>query len=163
MMRITMRGDRELVAQLSAMPSGLRAVLRRRVWSLTLRLQARVQRKLSGTVLNVVTGALRRSIQPTVEETGARITGRVFSTGDVKYARIHEFGGKTRAHIIEPKKAAALMFLVGGKSVFAKRVNHPGSTMPERSFMRSSLADMRDEIVRELTQGVVESAMKGGA
>lgn len=156
-----MRGDAEVIARLSTMPSSLRAVLRRRIWALTLKLQARVQAKLSGQVLNVVTGALRRSIQSAVDETDRTVRGRVFSTGDVKYAAIHEFGGRTRAHIITPKKAEALSFMMGGQRVFAKSVNHPGSVMPERSFLRSSLRDMRDEIVREMTQGVVEAAMSG--
>ncbi len=162
MISISMTGDRELIARLTALPSGLRTILRRKIWALTLRLQARVQQKLSGQVLNVVTGALRRSIQSDVRETADGIRGVVFSTGDVKYARIHEFGGKTRAHIIEPRKAQALAFMMGGKMVFAKRVNHPGSVMPERSFLRSSLEDMREEIRRELTDGIVRAAMQEG-
>jgi phage gpG-like protein len=171
MIRVEMRGDAEIIARLNAFPTSLRAILRRRVWALTLKLQARVQGKLSGKVLNVVTGALRRSIQSDVKETSGAVRGRVFSTGDVKYAAIHEFGGRTKAHIILPKKALALRFAMGGAPtgplgphmVFAKAVNHPGSRMPERSFMRSSLADMREEIVRELTQGVVEAAMQGAS
>jgi phage gpG-like protein len=170
MIRVEMRGDAEVIARLSAFPGSLRAILRRRIWAITLKLQARVQRKLSGQVLNVVTGALRRSIQSDVVETAESVRGRVFSTGDVKYARIHEFGGKTRAHIIEPKKGRALLFAMAGTAsggagpsrIFARRVNHPGSVMPERSFLRSSLTEMREEIIRELTDGVVEAAMGGG-
>lgn len=157
MISVTMVGDRQLVARLTAFPSSLQIVLRRRVNDLVLRLQARVQRKLSGQVLNVVTGALRRSIQPNVAESPSSVQGRVFSTGDVKYARIHEYGGRTRAHVIEPRKAGALMFAMGGKNVFAKRVNHPGSIMPERSFMRSSLEEMRAEITRSMADGVIEA------
>lgn len=163
MISMTMTGDRQVIARLQEMPDSLRQILRRRVWALTLKLQARVQRKLSGQVLNVVTGALRRSIQSDVREEATAVLGRVFSTGDVKYARIHEFGGRTRAHVIEPRKASALLFAMGGKNVFARRVNHPGSVMPERSFMRSSLAEMQDEIIRTLTDGIVEAAMQGGA
>lgn len=162
MINMTMTGDRQVIARLQSMPDELRQVLRRRIWALTLKLQARVQRKLSGQVLNVVTGALRRSIQSEVRDEAQAIIGRVFSTGDVKYARIHEFGGTTRAHVIEPRKATALLFAMGGKNVFARRVNHPGSKMPERSFMRSSLEEMREEIIRTLTDGVVQSAMSGG-
>jgi hypothetical protein len=54
---------------------------------------------------------------------------------------------RPQPHIIEPKKASVLAFAGGdGGMVFARRVNHPGSKMPERSFMRSSLRDMSTEI-----------------
>ena len=43
-------------------------------------------------------------------------------------------------------KAKALAFAIGGKQVFAARVNLPAIAMPERSYMRSSLAEMADEI-----------------
>ena len=85
-----------------------------------------------------------------------RVVGKVASSGDVKYAGIHEFGGKTPAHDIYPDKAKALAFMIGGKQVFAKVVHHPGSQMPERSFLRSSLSDMRQEILDGL-----EFAVKG--
>lgn len=155
MISLALVGEREVVARLQQIPGAMHEMLHRRVWELTLRLKARVQRKLSGEVLNVVTGALRRSIQANIEDSGASVTGLVYSTGDVKYARIHEFGGKTRAHVIEPKKAAALMFAIGGSTIFARRVNHPGSKIPERSFLRSSMGDMREEIIRVLTEGIL--------
>jgi hypothetical protein len=47
--------------------------------------------------------------------------------------------------------------MMGGKDVFATIVHHPGSTMPERSFMRSSLAEMKDDIV----SGIKEAAGEG--
>ncbi len=156
MLKIEVTGDRELVAKLSAMPSKVHDALLRKVTALELMLEARVKRKLSGEVLNVVTGALRRSIFGTVDDAQTRVVGKVASSGDVIYAGIHEFGGKTPAHDIYPDKAKALAFMIGGKQVFAKVVHHPGSQMPERSFLRSSLADMKTEILDGL-----ESAVKG--
>jgi hypothetical protein len=41
--------------------------------------------------------------------------------------------------------------------VFAKHVHHPGSQMPERSFLRSSLNDMAEEIF----VGIRDAAMQG--
>jgi phage gpG-like protein len=111
-------------------------------------------------VLNVVTGALRRSIQSEVETSGEMIRGRVFSSGDVKYAGIHEFGGRTKAHIIEAKNGKALRFAsaaAGGGFVFARRVNHPGSQMPERSFLRSSLEELRERIMQSLREAPAEA------
>lgn len=157
MINITMVGDRAVIAQLSSFRNGLHAALHRRITILVLQLERRVKLKLSGNVLNVRTGALRRSIQSDVRDSGQAITGRVFSTGDVKYAAIHEFGGRTKAHVIEAKNGKALRFAMGGAMVFAKRVNHPGSVMPERSFLRSSLREMRDEIVQSLSDAPAEA------
>lgn len=161
MINVTLVGERELVAKLQRMPRGLHDVLRRRISSLVMLLKARVQRKLSGEVLNVRTGALRRSIQAEVLDEGNAIWGRVFSTGDVKYAGIHEFGGKTPAHIIEPRNGSVLAFMMGGSMVFARRVHHPGSVMPERSFMRSSLREMREQIISTISDGLLEAAAGG--
>ena len=41
-----------------------------------------------------------------------------------------------------PDKAKALAFAVGGKQVLAARVNLPAVALPERSYLRSSLAEM---------------------
>jgi phage gpG-like protein len=157
MLTIKLVGDRELVARLTAMPDRVKAALLRKVTELSFKLESKIKAdKLSGQVLNVRTGALRASIGNQVTETTTTVTGRAFSSGDVKYAAIHEFGGKTAAHEIVATKAQALAFVVGGKQMFARRVQHPGSTMPERSFMRSSLADMKPEIVEGMKEAVRE-------
>ena len=56
-----------------------------------------------------------------------------------------------------PDKAKALAFAFGGKEMFAARVNLPAVTMPERSYMRSSLAEMADAIREGLRELVVEA------
>ncbi len=122
-----------------------------------IKLEALVKDKLSNRVLNVKSGRLRRSIQHRVIANGNVILGQVFSSGDVKYARIHEMGGQTRPHDIFPKGAKALAFKMGGKQVFARSVRHPGSKIPERSYMRSSLGDMQLEIVRDIRLAVIRS------
>jgi phage gpG-like protein len=115
-----------------------------------------VDQKLSGEVLHAKSGALRASIFSDVLDQGDTIRAVVGSAGDVKYAAIQEFGGKTAAHDILPDKAKALAFVGEGKQVFAKIVHHPGSTIPQRSYLRSALADMRDAIVDALTQAAVD-------
>ena len=157
MLSVTLVGDRELVARLDAIPSTVHRILRAKVQELAIRLQAHIQRdKLSGQVLNVVTGALRRSVTFTITDSATAVFAKIFSSGDVKYACIHEFGGKTRPHDIYPRSAEALHFMAGGQEIFAKVVHHPGSRMPERSFMRSGLGDYAATIVRELQTGVAE-------
>lgn len=166
MINLAIVGSRSLVGRMERLPPTVRAVLRAKIQVLRLKLEAKVKRdKLSGQVLKVRSGALRRSIASKVEETATTITGKVFSSGDVKYARIHELGGTTPAHVIEPNKAKALAFAMGGKMIFRKRVNHPGSKMPERSYLRSSLREMASEITTELKAAVVQGARQaiGGA
>ena len=82
---------------------------------------------------------------------------RIATSGDIKYAAIHEFGGMIPPHQIVPDKAKALAFLVGGKQVFAARVNLPAVTMPERSYLRASLAEMAGQIAEELTATVTDA------
>lgn len=154
---VTITGDRELVARLTEMPGRVHSALLAKVWELALKLEAKVKNeKLSGQVLNHKSGNLWRSIFSDVQDGPTAVTGKVASSGDVKYAAIHEFGGHIPAHEIEARNAQALSFAWNGKQVFAKKVYFPGADMPERSFLRSSLSEMKDEIVSGLTQAVNE-------
>lgn len=153
-------GDRALIARLTAMPSNLQKALYRKTTILALRLEARVKNKLNGVVLKVRTGALRRSIHHTVTQGVTEVQGRVYSSGDVKYAAIHEFGGRTKPHLIVPRKASVLAFPVGGKTIFSMFVNHPGSNIPQRSYMRSTLREMRGDIVTGYREAIREGLRK---
>jgi phage gpG-like protein len=144
-------------AALAAMPERIAAGLAAKANVLAAELQAKIQRKLSGDVLNRKSGVLAGSIGVTAEDSSAGISVRIATSADVKYAAIHEFGGTIPPHQIVPDKARALAFLVGGKQTFAARVLMPAATMPERSYMRSSLAEMAEEIREELTGAVVEA------
>ena len=130
-----------------------------RVSLLMLKLQAHiVTEHLSGRPpgLNQISGRLAGSIRAIPSEIqGEQIVGSVEGAGGPAwYGAVHEFGG-TRAYQILPVNAKALRFEVGGRVVFAKSVNHP--PLPERSFMRSSLVEMRDEIVASLQQAASEA------
>lgn len=164
MLNITLIGEESVAAELDRMPDVIRQVLSSKLMELGERLKTHIQMdKLSGQVLNVVTGALRRSItRGPVEEIGEGLSVAIFSSGDVKYAGIHEFGGQTQPHDIYPKSAEALAFMIGGQQIFAKVVHHPGSKMPERSFMRSSLEEMAPTIVEEL-QSALQEGMSSAA
>ena len=161
LVNLTLVGDAALVRRLREMPETVAARVTAAVNAALLKLQGHiVADKLSGQVLNVKTGNLRRSI--TVEEAaqdGAAIVGRVYSAGDVKYAGIHEFGYKG------PEQVAA--FTRKSTHVFGRTVpqyeQHVGAftrnmNVPERSFMRSGLADLRAEITAD-----IDAAAKQGA
>ena len=158
-MTLEIIGDTQIKAKFEALPASVHDDLLRTVYKLDNDLVRYIQdQKLSGQVLKIKTGALRRSIKGDVIDEGDIITGTAFSSGDVlKYAGIHEYGGTTPPHDIVPVKAKALAFVMGGKMVFAKIVHHPGSKMPERSFMRSSLSDNAQYISDEMALTVNKS------
>lgn len=154
---VTVTGDKAIMARLDRFPAAVHMALKIKITQLALRLERWVKtRKLNGQVLNRISGRLARSIANKVTDSQFLILARVYSSGDVKYAGIHEFGGRTAPHVIVPKRAKALFF--GGQ--FAARVNHPGSQMPERSFLRSSLRDMSVAITTEMKRTVFQTATK---
>jgi phage gpG-like protein len=157
MLTLALDGAEALDARLEALPAALRADLAEKAARLAAALADKVRtEKLSGQVLNARSGALRGSIAAELSVDGETLLASVGSVGDLKYAAIQEYGGKTAAHEIAPTKAAALAFVAGGALRFARRVAHPGSTIPERSYLRASLADMADEIVAELAAAPAE-------
>jgi phage gpG-like protein len=112
------------------------------------------EEKLSGQVLKNRTGTLRRSITPSVNMGGSTIQGQVGT--NVEYAAIHEYGGTTPPHEIWPRHAKALAFMMRGRNVIVRSVHHPGSRIPEASFMRSSLEEMRPEIRAEFADAIAK-------
>jgi phage gpG-like protein len=159
MLQISLDGGDEFSARLDALPDQLRVALTAKIQALAQALYAQVVGvNLSGSVLNARSGALRDSIQIDVQAEGARIDAKIFSNGDVPYAGILEFGGKTAAHEILRDKARALAFLVNGKQVFARRIQHPGSTFAARSYLGGALDDARGEIAASLREVVADAA-----
>lgn len=149
-------GDTELIARLDAMPATVQALLVTKITALAIKLQALVIQGVSGVYLNRRSGDLARSIQEDVTQTDASVIGRVFSAGDVKYARIQDQGGVTGPHDIYPDKAKVLAFMMGGHQVFASVVHHPGSHIKATHFMERPLEQMSAEIIAEIKQTVVQ-------
>ena len=158
---VAITGDKETVARFRRMSAAINAALYIKAVQLALMMEKYVKTsKLNGQVLNRITGALSRLINQKVDRISGGVVAKVFSAGDVKYAAIHEYGGTTPAHVILPKKAHALAFMMGGKMGYFSKVNHPGSKIPERSYLRSSLRDKSTEISIGFKTTVVETAQK---
>ena len=124
-----------------------------------------VANKLSGDPLHRRSGRLSRTVHGLAEPKGDMVSGVVAAGRDVPYARIHEFGGLIKAHQVVARQAQALAFTSkfgpmqgpGGK-MFRRSVNIPEITMPERSYMRSSLRERAADGVAQLkaaTMGVL--------
>jgi phage gpG-like protein len=158
MFALELEGLEETRAQFDGYPAALQAALGVKAAELAAALADLVKNdKLSGAVLNTRTGALSDSIASSVTADADGVLASVGSEGDVKYAAIQEYGGKTSAHEILPVKADVLAFVVGDARHFARRVEHPGSVIPERSYLRSALEDMKDEIVTALAGAAAEA------
>ena len=56
----------------------------------------------------------------------------------------------TRAHEIKPKNASLLMFKIGGKTVYAKSVKHPGTAA--NPYMQISSAKVMNRMLPKLGQ-----------
>src|SRR5579872_2160800 len=158
MISVALDGADALQARLAALPAEMIASLSAKAAILAEALAAKVKDdKLSGGALNAASGALRASIAALAGSDASGVFASVASVGGVKYAAIQEYGGKTAAHEIVAVKASALAFAVGGATIFAKRAHHPGSVIPERSYLRSSLAEMSAEIVAALADAPREA------
>lgn len=79
------------------------------------------------------TGAMMRSIKTAGSVGFGRWEQRVWS--DNPFLPIHQAGATIGAREIRPKNKKALRFRVGGKWVFARKVNFPGAVIPARPSM----------------------------
>ena len=156
MITFTITGDGPTLERLTVIQSELFSRLERKINLLNTRLQQKIQNeKLSGQVLQQRSGKLKRSIEvipASIDRVSGVVSGGVQGAGGPAfYGKFHEFG-TTRSYEIVPVTKQALSFLIGDKRVFAKRVTHP--PIQERSFMRSSQEEMKEEIISGLQQTV---------
>lgn len=118
-------------------------------------LRERIERNLSGEVLQRRSGRLLGSVSVEVERVGLGASVTVGS--DLPYAAIHEYGGTLPARTVLPRSARALAFPWRGQQRFFKRVQLPAVTMPERSFMRSALNETLPEIRAAIEAAAAEA------
>lgn len=144
-------GGEAATARFENFPARLRVELRTGIGRAALKVlvQAKEQ-KLSGQVLNVVTGRLRRSINVKITESATNVQGSVGT--NVKYARVHEFGFDGIVTVREHLSTSKL----GNR--FSVRSHQRKMHVPERSFLRSALADMAPQI-REEFEAALQRAL----
>ena len=123
---------------------------------LTFRFQAKVKsEKLTGQVLNVRTGRLRRSMNTSFQEEESGLISGFLGT-NVPYAKPHEFGFEGEVQVQE--------YMMTQKQVFGRMLQNPIQVtvkahmrkvkIPEKSFMRSALGEMRDEITEAMNDAI---------
>lgn len=153
-------GDTAVMGRLDAMSPAVAAALEVKVRAYTMKLSSYIQQdKLQGQVLKHQTGKLSRSITPEITEVSeARIAGRVFSAGDVKYAGFWEFGFTGSEEVKAHTRVTSNLFgkvvdsYTQSVSAHTRQVNQA-----PRSFMRTGLADMAAEIERGLMRTAVKA------
>ncbi|AEV24619.1 Bacteriophage protein of unknown function (DUF646) [Azospira oryzae PS] len=150
-------GDKEVARRFRALPDGVRSRVTDSIGRLILRLQRKVmQDKLTGQVLKVRTGTLRRSIDQRLVTDSDSVSG-IVST-NVKYGKAHEYGSNKTVTVREHLRLV--------KKAWGKELKHPvwatvkahsmKQNLPERSFLRSALADMKPEIIADLNKAAAE-------
>lgn len=154
MIEVTVPNADKLRTDLGITRARLLIDLKREITRISIDVSGHIKdKKLSGQVLKVQTGRLRRSINYRITETDTGIDAKVGT--NVEYARVHEFGFKgtvnVKAHMRQAKKAYAVR-------AHTRRVN-----LPERSFMRSTMTDMRGEIDQRIARVVGQSIAKGNS
>lgn len=126
---------------------GVVKAVRTEVTRLSIELQRAVKEtKLTGQVLNVRTGTLRRSISRKMIERYGVILGVVGT--NVKYGAAHEYGFSGPVTV---KAHMRMMKMAWGKEVKQPRLiqvrqHVMNMKLPERSFLRSALDEMRPKI-----------------
>lgn len=157
MIQAELIGDDRVTARLGRLGRDLSAANERAITALTIELLRKVKAdKLSGQVLNVKTGRLRRSITQRITGGGTSKVEGVVGT-IVKYGATHEFGGP-----VTVKQHLRMQKLAWGKPMNPPRevtVRAHTVNLPERSFLRSALADMQPRI-RERLQAEIEKATR---
>lgn len=162
-----------LMAHLTAFPDRLAKSVVRAMNRVTIGVQAHVKAdKLSGQVLHVQTGTLRRSINREVRVNGGEIEGIVGT--NVEYAAAHEYGFHgtvtVRAHIrristsIKSQAIGSMHNRVGraSKNKYFKgyadvREHSRKVDLPERSFLRSALKDYLPVAQVEFQRALLEA------
>ena len=94
--------------------------------------------------LKVKTGALRRSINTTILERGARFIGTMGT--NLLYGRAHELGA-----VIRPKSGKYLKFQIDGKWVSVPKV-----VIPKRPYLKPALEkmDLNEELRRQVRKRI---------
>ena len=144
MIALSIGGLDATVSRLDVLPQTVARRLAVEVERLSGVLRNRIERKLSGEVLQRRSGRLAGSISVNIERSGLAVNATVGS--DVSYSGIHEYGGVLPPREILPKNGRILAFPWRGQQRFFKRVSVPAATMPECSFLRSALGEIAPEI-----------------
>lgn len=172
MIQATFIGTEAFLTRLNNLVGNISPEVHKGMLRSLIKLQRRVkQEKLSGQVLHVRTGTLRRSINYAITSEGDNVITGVVGT-NVSYAAAHEYGFKgtvgVRSYVRENRGAGhwssgsnkGSKWVRGkktGTSTIVKAHNRDVN-IPERSFLRSALAEMLPDFRAEMQDAVRRAA-----
>lgn len=181
MVSVAVTGDKAVIAKLGRASERINARVAAGMKYTLMGMQATVQSKklVGGNPLHQRTGALSRSVHWDITPENGIAVGRLYAGGETaKYAGIHEYGGTFNipAH---PRVAAwlggrgigrsmkvkkALRMYRGGRGRYAQAIEFQSqivrahtATYPERSFLRSTLAEWKDRFLDAMKQAVTST------
>lgn len=154
MIEARVTGADRVVVRLQSLPDRLRSALKDSMQRQLFRLQAAVVTgKLSGDPLHRRTGNLASSINQRLTDDGTSIVGQVGTK--VRYGAVHENGGTFQI----PSHERTITQVFGhAVTPHAVTVRAHSATFPQRSFLRSSLRDLRSSILDALNADVASAA-----
>jgi len=167
-LRFHILGGPQLAAALKQRQEGVKKAMAISVGLGAQLVYGRVVRKLTGPVLKVQSGRLRQSVVSLVEGVFTDNPKGIVGT-NVEYAPVHEYGltiqhpgsvAADRPSTRNPNARHTLRFEIGGKVFYRIRTRAHPIKMPERPFMRPSLAESVPQI-RNIMVTRLARALKG--
>jgi len=155
MLKMEFIGGDVLVALLRAYGDKVQTAVVKSVARSALKLQSEVMdNRLSGQVLNIRTGNLHRSIHQQVTSSGGLVVGEVNT--NVRYGVAHEYGFAGTVNVKDSMRQIRQAFGRPLKSprYVQIRAHSRNVKLPERSFLRSALRDMKPEIEADLQKSI---------
>jgi phage gpG-like protein len=164
----TIKNDIQVLKRLNSIPDSLHKSLldaiKRESYSLEKYI---VKSKLSGDPLKRKSGTLSRSIKTVIDDKKTSIVGIVGVRADqakaLRYAAIHEYGFTGPVSVKEHLRNQTMAW---GKAITPVQVTVKAHTMnmnmPVRSFIRSSLAENKSEILSEIDKAVAQGMKNNG-
>jgi phage gpG-like protein len=157
---IRFSGDQQVIASIKDMGPKVTAAAKDSISRSSFKVLARAKQKVSGEVLRNRTGTLRRAINARILANEWQIVGTVGIK--LSYAAVHEFGFKGTVTVPAHLR---MMRVAWGRPVKQPRQIMVGAhamkmNMPERSYLRSSLKELRTDIVSDFRASVAKAVGK---
>jgi len=143
-----------VIAKLENARMAVQGEMRKTIERLAIQLTGKIKsEKLSGQVLNVRTGTLRRSISYQIQQTGTDTIAKIGT--NVKYAAAHEYGFNGTASVRNHVRNITQAF---GKQInpvmVQVKAHNRKMNIKENSFARSALNEMQKDIENEIISTV---------
>ena len=151
MLSVEIEGADALEERFASLPAAIREALAGKIEDLAQRLEQRVKENLSGAVMQSRSGSLRDSIEMRLEPAAAALVART------KYAAAQEYGFVGEESVCAHSRAIREAFgrAISPKTIFVRAFAR-AMDLRERSYMRSALDEMQDEVASALSDAVEE-------